>query len=547
MEDLTPSEPFFPNQPSLLLEQEQRIRAIAAQLEEEKCLELYSAISACAPSLSTTFFTLEGEIAIAEQQGYGIAFPRPVPMVKMSHIIFGYEQWLKHKYCLPGFVEVEENDIVIDCGAYVGGFSMSAARIGAEVHAFEPDARNAACANYNLGRFPKAKVEICGLYRTSGQMNLNISSSSVEHSFIQPDDGSIIGSRSVPVISLYDYAKKSHISRFDFAKIEAEGVELEVFEGLADMRPRKLAIDVSPERDGESPAVEFRTLLEKLNYEVRQRGHVMFARLRAPVETSRYPVWGKSEDSSDVSLSPPKVIYSLWLQGLQNAPDLVHLNFERWARLNPNYKVEIFDRERVEDLLHDFPLGIDRLSPQALSDVVRARVLSSNGGIWVDASVLPTSPLDNWLPALMTSSGFFAFEKPGLDRPLSSWFLAATKDNLIMQKWYDSVERYWSVDRILYDGIPSNPSVAVDTWPDQFPYFWFHYLFQSLMDCDVKFSEAWAECKKRSADAPHALQAALAQDPQLELPQIAELAAGAPVHKLNWRNPYPLATLSVLP
>jgi hypothetical protein len=63
-------------------------------------------------------------------------------------------------------------------------------------------------------------------------------------------------------------------------KIEAEGVELEVFDGLESIRPRKLAIDVSPERDGESPAEEFKSRLAKINYEFRHRGHVLFARPR---------------------------------------------------------------------------------------------------------------------------------------------------------------------------------------------------------------------------------------------------------------------------
>jgi hypothetical protein len=84
------------------------------------------------------------------------------------------------------------------------------------------------------------------------------------------------------VLSLADYAAEQGIEGFDFVKIEAEGVELEVFEGLGDMRPARLAIDVSPERDGQSPAGEFRTLLEPLGYEVRQRGQVMFARLLRP-------------------------------------------------------------------------------------------------------------------------------------------------------------------------------------------------------------------------------------------------------------------------
>jgi len=93
-----------------------------------------------------------------------------------------------------------------------------------------------------------------------------------------PDDGPPIEVREIHVTTLRDYCAAMNVSRLDFVKIEAEGVELEVFDGLGDLRPRKLAIDVSPERNGESPADEFRVRLEAGGYSVRQRQHVMFAR-----------------------------------------------------------------------------------------------------------------------------------------------------------------------------------------------------------------------------------------------------------------------------
>lgn len=199
-------------------------------------------------------------------------------MVKLAILAFGYEEWLRRKYCLPGFVEVQPGDVVVDCGAYVGGFSLSASRVASQVHAFEPDARNAQCARRNLAGRSNVRVVESGLYDRSEEMLFNISSNSVEHSFLQPDDNIVVETRRVKVVSLADYARSDRIERFDFVKIEAEGVELEVFSGLEDIRPRQLAIDVSAERNGQSPAREFRSLLEGRGYEVRQRGSVMFAR-----------------------------------------------------------------------------------------------------------------------------------------------------------------------------------------------------------------------------------------------------------------------------
>jgi hypothetical protein len=275
------TEPFFPNQPRAALELAGSLAAETTTLPEPSRLALFEVFSSCLPSFAPTTFHTDGTTVIALQQDREIAFPSPIPMVKLSLIVYGYEQWLKRKYCLPGFVEVEAGDVVVDCGAYVGGFSLSATTIAAHVHAFEPDRDNFACLRRNFAHVDNISLNAEGLFSQSRTMSLNISSSSVEHSLLAPDDGQVVEVREVNVTTLKDYAAGRGVTEFDFVKIEAEGVELEVFDGLSDLRPRKLAIDVSPERDGVSPADEFRERLAPLGYEIRQRGIVMFARRRS--------------------------------------------------------------------------------------------------------------------------------------------------------------------------------------------------------------------------------------------------------------------------
>jgi len=269
---------FFPNQSPDTMQLEQRFRDEVRKLPEPSQLILYEILSCCCPTFVPTMFIAEADMILARQRGCEIAFPRPIPIVKLGHASFGYEEWLRRKYCLPGFVEVEMGDVVIDCGAYVGGFSLSAARLAKEVHAFKPETANFACLVRSQGERPNVRCNNVGLFCESRAINLNISASSVEHSLLMPDDGPPIEVREIHVTTLRDYCAAMNVSRLDFVKIEAEGVELEVFDGLGDLRPRKLAIDVSPERNGESPADEFRVRLEAGGYSVRQRQHVMFAR-----------------------------------------------------------------------------------------------------------------------------------------------------------------------------------------------------------------------------------------------------------------------------
>ena len=265
----------------------------------------------------------------------------------------------------------------------------------------------------------------------------------------------------------------------------------------------------------------------------------------------------------------PRIIFSLWLQGIENAPDIVKLNFARWKQLNPGYTLKILDHDSARKILADVPINIKQLTPQALSDVLRAKLLVETGGIWVDASLFPTLPLDKWLPKKITSSGFFAFEKPGPDRPVSSWFLAATKNNAMVKAWWEQVLcywatervamknnvmvkpwwkkmlRYWATERVATQSMLENPIDAINR-PGEFPYFWFHYLFQLLLESNPKFSQSWNACIKISADAPHAMQIRFANPVQPSPEELLEITSCSPVHKLNWRTSYPLEILSKL-
>jgi mannosyltransferase OCH1-like enzyme len=112
--------------------------------------------------------------------------------------------------------------------------------------------------------------------------------------------------------------------------------------------------------------------------------------------------------------STPRIIYSLWLQGEKEAPDVCRLCFDRWAALNPDYELRILDFNDVRRLLGDSSIPFYSMRPQAaLSNVTRARLLLRRGGIWVDSTLFPLQPLDEWLPETLQNTGFFAFERPG--------------------------------------------------------------------------------------------------------------------------------------
>lgn len=248
--------------------------------------------------------------------------------------------------------------------------------------------------------------------------------------------------------------------------------------------------------------------------------------------------------------SIPRMIFSAWLQGKDQAPALVKLCFARWERLNPGHRMVILDMQAAQTALAG--LVLPPLPMQTFADILRIKLLLAHGGIWADAALFPVLPLDKWLGPLTAESGFFAFARPGPDRPISNWFFAATPGHPILARLWQEILRFWAQPRRLvqYGGavIPHDPvaSVAPGAPHDEFPYFWQHYLFQYLIETDFAFATAWAKCRQIPAGPPHSLQGFCAGPGPFTVDNIAAAASRAPVQKLNWRAHYPMELLTRL-
>jgi len=225
-----------------------------------------------------------------------------------------------------------------------------------------------------------------------------------------------------------------------------------------------------------------------------------------------------------------KIIWLTWLQGLASAPPLVQQCVASWRRENPGWKTIVLDEQCFGDYVDPVPIikgNEPFITRQALSDIIRINLLNTHGGVWADATCFCCRPLDDWLDEYM-GSGFFAFRDPGVDRPISSWFLAAATDSQLASSFCEQVNAFWSAR------IYSNQHTAVGKMVDLFihgplkrashgsarfrllfdtmtrwkvyPYYWFHYLFARMIGGSGPMREAWLSTPVYSADIPHGLQ-----------------------------------------
>lgn len=252
-----------------------------------------------------------------------------------------------------------------------------------------------------------------------------------------------------------------------------------------------------------------------------------------------------------------KIIWMYWQQGWDDAPELVKRCHASWIRWNPDFEVRALNERTLFDYV-TFPAeirpGRKDLSVQKLSVLGRLDLLLRYGGVWVDATVMCTRPLSDWLEPYF-SQQFFAFKNPGPDRLMSNWFIAAEPGSVLLQRLHQNFfdlflnndfsnqetalgkklvnyfNRRWTKD------VPS--TLKWHSWFARkilrvYPYFIFHYTFNKLILTDSDCAAIWEKVKPFSADGPHQLQNL---SPNSEIEQARrEIDAGhAPMHKLNWR------------
>ena len=230
----------------------------------------------------------------------------------------------------------------------------------------------------------------------------------------------------------------------------------------------------------------------------------------------------------------PRKLWLYWHQGWREAPDVVERCASTWQTLNPTWCIHWLDAASIAGEVR-LPPVMEKLQPTlaARSDVIRIHLLRKYGGVWADATLWCARPLDDWIDSVTEPSRFFAYEKPGPRRPISSWFLAAGEDSRIIDLWCREVLHllkkthahvrygkimggkengalfnnflnpyaYYLSKRYRYEDL----LIPTSADPEGNTYSWVHYLFQKLLDRNKEFRDLWESTPKLSADGPHLL------------------------------------------
>jgi len=191
-----------------------------------------------------------------------------------SHSI---EQQLLRKYS-AGAVAIERGDVVVDIGSNIGEFTRGAAELASIVIAIDPDPSPLGCLTHNVAGLPNVRTEQVALGAQDGEATLYVSSARSDSSLVEPTQR-WTHKITVPMLTLKSLMARHSLTSVDFLKVEAEGLEPEILHGAREVLHaiRKVAVDVSPERAGQSTRPECEAILREAGFETFSRDWMLFA------------------------------------------------------------------------------------------------------------------------------------------------------------------------------------------------------------------------------------------------------------------------------
>lgn len=172
----------------------------------------------------------------------------------------------------------KSTEIVVEAGVHEGKDTAMFGKLADQVVAFEPSPRNHSIAKKNLSRFDNIRLINEGLWNEKDEIEIRYGANGGEDGFLEPDfDTGKVG-EAIPVNTLEKYVEQLDIGSVDFLKIEAEGAEPEIVEGLGELDIENIVINADEERDGEPTGKEVMELLQPKGYNLVaiKRGHILF-------------------------------------------------------------------------------------------------------------------------------------------------------------------------------------------------------------------------------------------------------------------------------
>ena len=187
---------------------------------------------------------------------------------------------------------------------------------------------------------------------------------------------------------------------------------------------------------------------------------------------------------------PQGKIFSIWLQGEENAPKLVKRCFESFRKRYGDRFI-VLDEKTLPNWIA-LPDYIEKKKAEGkigaahYSDICRVELLYQHGGYWFDATDYLTDDIPQWIE----DSDFFLYREGEKITPttfIQNCFMHARKGHPLFGAWRTLLHNYWK-----------NEDKAVD-------YFFGHYLFRLLIENNADANKLFFAMPQINQDPTHVL------------------------------------------
>jgi hypothetical protein len=216
----------------------------------------------------------------------------------------------------------------------------------------------------------------------------------------------------------------------------------------------------------------------------------------------------------------PKKLWICWLQGLEEAPELVKACVASMRKPFRDWEIIVLTEENIPDyiqfpdyIVEKWKKGI--ISPAHYSDLLRTALLCRYGGGWVDATVLCTA---DEVPEYVCQAPLFVYQYLDLTRKdlepggISNWLIFAQRNQPILRLVQELLYAYWKDTKHLTH------------------YFIFHLFFTMAAQ---RYPEEWKKVPVYNNCSPHTLRFEL-QEPYSKQ-RWRQIIQQADFHKLDRR------------
>lgn len=214
---------------------------------------------------------------------------------------------------------------------------------------------------------------------------------------------------------------------------------------------------------------------------------ILYRKLRRKYKKSIAVFKSNYSSLSTKKISENKTIWICWLQGEQQAPEIVKACIQSIRDCFVGYSIVIITEDNFQKYVQ-FPSFIlekwraKKILPAHFSDLLRLELLTQFGGIWIDATVFCSVSKQ---PFYLSQYDFFVFNNlmRGDNTMLAeNWFIKAPPHYCLLELTKSLLYEYWK----------KNDSIN--------HYFLFHLFFTMAIE---EYPEEWRKMPKVSSVDPH--------------------------------------------